>query len=86
LGKGSIVLDSHAQARFATLVLPHLDAAFILARWLLRSGAVAEDAAQEAMKRRCSNGQTYSKVFGKLGDYSREHRGTTSDDHFIDHR
>ncbi len=37
--------------RFETLVLPHLDAAFNLARWLLRSGADAEDAAQEAMLR-----------------------------------
>ncbi len=37
--------------RFETLVLPHLDAAFNLARWLLRSSADAEDAAQEAMLR-----------------------------------
>jgi RNA polymerase sigma-70 factor, ECF subfamily len=37
--------------RFETLVLPHLDAAFNLARWLLRSGNDAEDAAQEAMLR-----------------------------------
>jgi RNA polymerase sigma-70 factor, ECF subfamily len=45
------VLDSQDQMRFETLVLPHLDAAFNLARWLLRSGADAEDAAQEAMLR-----------------------------------
>jgi RNA polymerase sigma-70 factor (ECF subfamily) len=32
-------------------VLPHLDAAFNLARWLLRSHADAEDAAQEALLR-----------------------------------
>jgi RNA polymerase sigma-70 factor (ECF subfamily) len=50
-GKGSDVLDSQDQARFEILVLPHLDAAFNLARWLLRSGADAEDAAQEAMLR-----------------------------------
>jgi RNA polymerase sigma-70 factor, ECF subfamily len=50
-GKGSDVLDSQDQARFEMLVLPHLDAAFNLARWLLRSGADAEDAAQEAMLR-----------------------------------
>jgi len=37
--------------RFETLVLPHLDAAFNLARWLLRSRADAEDAAQEALLR-----------------------------------
>jgi RNA polymerase sigma-70 factor (ECF subfamily) len=49
--KGSEVLNSQDQARFEMLVLPHLDAAFNLARWLLRSGADAEDAAQEAMLR-----------------------------------
>jgi RNA polymerase sigma-70 factor, ECF subfamily len=45
------VLNSQEQVRFETLVLPHLDAAFNLARWLLRSGADAEDASQEAMVR-----------------------------------
>jgi RNA polymerase sigma-70 factor, ECF subfamily len=41
------------QARFEMLVLPHLDAAYNLARWLLCSSADAEDAAQEAMLRSC---------------------------------
>jgi RNA polymerase sigma-70 factor (ECF subfamily) len=50
-GKGPDVLDTQDQARFETLVLPHLDAAFNLARWLLRGGADAEDVAQEAMLR-----------------------------------
>jgi RNA polymerase sigma-70 factor (ECF subfamily) len=50
-GKGMDVLDSQEQVRFETLVLPHLDAAFNLARWLLRSRADAEDAAQEALLR-----------------------------------
>jgi len=50
-GKGSDVLDSQEQVRFETLVLPHLEAAFNLARWLLRSRADAEDAAQEALLR-----------------------------------
>jgi RNA polymerase sigma-70 factor, ECF subfamily len=45
------VLDSQDQARFETLVLPHLDAAHNLARWLLRGGADAEDVTQEAMLR-----------------------------------
>jgi RNA polymerase sigma-70 factor (ECF subfamily) len=45
------VLNSQDQLRFETLVLPHLDAAFNLARWLLRSSADAEDASQEAMLR-----------------------------------
>jgi RNA polymerase sigma factor (sigma-70 family) len=50
-GKGSDVLESQDQLRFEALVLPHLDAAFNLARWLLRSPSDAEDAAQEAMLR-----------------------------------
>lgn len=36
---------------FETLVLPHLDAAYNLARWLLRSRQAAEDAVQEASMR-----------------------------------
>jgi len=44
-------LDAQDQVRFEALVLPHLDAAFNLARWLLRSGPDAEDVAQEAMLR-----------------------------------
>jgi RNA polymerase sigma factor (sigma-70 family) len=38
---------SNRQA-FETLVLPHLDAAYNLARWLLRSDQAAEDAVQDA--------------------------------------
>jgi RNA polymerase sigma-70 factor, ECF subfamily len=37
--------------RFETLVLPHLDAAYNLARWLLRDDSAAEDAVQEASMR-----------------------------------
>jgi RNA polymerase sigma factor (sigma-70 family) len=37
--------------RFETLVLPHLDAAYNLARWLLRDATAAEDAVQEASLR-----------------------------------
>ena len=36
---------------FESLVLPHLDAAFNLARWLLRDSPAAEDAVQEASMR-----------------------------------
>jgi RNA polymerase sigma-70 factor (ECF subfamily) len=50
-GKGSDVLEPQDQVRFEQLVLPHLDAAFNLARWLLRSRADAEDVAQDAMLR-----------------------------------
>ncbi|HXA56846.1 MAG TPA: sigma-70 family RNA polymerase sigma factor [Candidatus Acidoferrum sp.] len=45
------MLDSEERARFEQLVMPHLDAAFNLARWMLKSRADAEDVAQEAMLR-----------------------------------
>jgi RNA polymerase sigma-70 factor (ECF subfamily) len=51
VSKGSDVLDSHERVRFEQLVLPHLDAAFNLARWILRGRADAEDVAQEALLR-----------------------------------
>ncbi|MBI3677853.1 MAG: sigma-70 family RNA polymerase sigma factor [Proteobacteria bacterium] len=37
--------------RFEALLLPHLDAAYNLARWLSRSAAEAEDVVQDAMLR-----------------------------------
>ena len=52
-GRGPDVLDVQDRARFEQLVLPHLDAAFNLARWLLRNRADSEDVAQEAMLRAC---------------------------------
>lgn len=45
------MLDSQDRARFEQLVLPHLDAAFNLARWLLRSRVDAQDVTQEALLR-----------------------------------
>lgn len=36
---------------FAALVLPHLDAAATLARWLMRDAAAADDVVQDAMLR-----------------------------------
>jgi RNA polymerase sigma-70 factor (ECF subfamily) len=45
--------DPEDRVRFEQLVLPHVDAAFNLARWLLRRRADAEDAAQEALLRAC---------------------------------
>jgi len=50
-GKDLDVLDPQERARFEQLVLPHLDAAFNLARWILRGRNDAEDVAQEAMLR-----------------------------------
>lgn len=45
------MLDPQEQSRFEMLVLPHFDAAFNLARWLLRGAADAEDATQESLLR-----------------------------------
>ena len=40
-----------SQARFAASVLPHLDAAFNLARWLVRDAHDAQDVVQDALVR-----------------------------------
>jgi RNA polymerase sigma-70 factor (ECF subfamily) len=45
------VLEPEERTRFEELVLPHLDSAANLARWLLRNQADAEDVVQEAMLR-----------------------------------
>jgi len=45
------VLESQERERFEVCVLPHLDAAFNLARWLLRDRRDAEDVAQDAVLR-----------------------------------
>jgi len=50
-GKGLEASDPQDRLRFERLVVPHLDAAFNLARWLLRSREDAEDVVQEAMLR-----------------------------------
>jgi len=46
-------LSLEDRERFEQLVLPHVDAAFNLARWLLRGRSDAEDVAQEALLRAC---------------------------------
>ena len=46
-------LDAEDRLRFEQLVLPHVDAAFNLARWLLRKREDAEEVAQEALLRAC---------------------------------
>jgi RNA polymerase sigma-70 factor (ECF subfamily) len=45
------VLEAQERKRFEECVLPHLDAAHNLARWLLRDSANAEDATQESLLR-----------------------------------
>jgi RNA polymerase sigma-70 factor (ECF subfamily) len=42
---------SEKRSRFEALAMPHLDAAYNLARWLTRGGAEADDIVQEAMLR-----------------------------------
>ncbi len=48
---GNVMMESEKLARFERLMLPHLDAAHNLARWLLRSPSESEDAVQEAYLR-----------------------------------
>ncbi|MFO1081370.1 MAG: sigma-70 family RNA polymerase sigma factor [Reyranellaceae bacterium] len=43
--------DARTVERFRAVVLPHLDAAYGFARWLVRDPVVAQDVAQEAMLR-----------------------------------
>ena len=45
------MLELDDRERFERLVMPHQDAAFNLARWLVRSRADAEDVLQDAMMR-----------------------------------
>jgi RNA polymerase sigma-70 factor (ECF subfamily) len=50
-GETSGVLDPQDRIRFEQLVLPHLDSAANLARWMLRNRADSEDVVQEATLR-----------------------------------
>jgi RNA polymerase sigma-70 factor (ECF subfamily) len=43
--------DRHGE--FEQVVLPHLDAAYNLARWLVRDPSIAEDVVQDAYERAC---------------------------------
>ena len=45
---GGAVTSELARRRFAEMVLPHLDDAYELARWLTRNGTDAEDVVQDA--------------------------------------
>ena len=48
---GNPLAETNKQARFERAVMPHLDAAFNLARWLTGDGHDAEDVVQEAYLR-----------------------------------
>jgi RNA polymerase sigma-70 factor (ECF subfamily) len=45
------ITDRRRRSRFESVVLPHLDAAYALARWLTRNDADAADVVQEAVLR-----------------------------------
>ena len=51
--------DADDAAAFARIALPHLDAAYNLARWLMRDPDAAQDVVQDAMLR----GLTYVRSF-----------------------
>src|SRR5260370_37238186 len=50
-GEGRPLTQANKQARFEQAVMPHLDAAYNLARWLTRDEHDAEDVVQEAYLR-----------------------------------
>lgn len=51
--------EAEDAAAFARVALPHLDAAYNLARWLVRDPTLAEDVVQDALLR----GLTYARSF-----------------------
>src|SRR5881396_3491666 len=61
-------LDSHELERFETVVLPHLDAAYTLARYLTRTEQDAEDVLQDA----CLRALKYFESFRGAGDTETE--------------
>jgi len=53
------IAELRRRSRFESVVLPHLDAAYALARWLTRNDADAADVVQEAMLRALRYFDTY---------------------------
>jgi len=53
------IAERRRRSRFESVVLPHLDAAYALARWLTRNDADAADVMQEAMLRAFRYFDTY---------------------------
>src|SRR3954471_4698478 len=50
-GRGSSMVDDEMRRRFEALAMPHVDAAYNLARWLTRNDDDAQDVVQEAVMR-----------------------------------
>jgi RNA polymerase sigma factor (sigma-70 family) len=63
--RGAAVANEDASRRFAEVVVPHLDAAYALARWLTGNSADAEDVVQDAAMR------AFSGISGFLGGSAR---------------
>jgi RNA polymerase sigma-70 factor (ECF subfamily) len=59
-GQAGEMSRSHSAA-FEQAVLPHLDAAYNLARWLVRDGTLAEDVVQDAVLRALSYFASYRR-------------------------
>ncbi|HXW23699.1 MAG TPA: sigma-70 family RNA polymerase sigma factor, partial [Xanthobacteraceae bacterium] len=59
-GQGNGPVSGDERARFAAVVVPHLDDAFALARWLTGNRADAEDVVQEACLRACRSIGTFA--------------------------
>src|SRR5439155_21173341 len=53
------IAERRRQSRFETVVLPHLDAGYALARWLTRNDTDAADVVQEACLRACRYFDSY---------------------------
>jgi len=64
-GGAKPVLTAHQQVRFEESVLPHLDAAYNLARHILRDGTEAEDAVQDGCLRALRHFDGFRGVDGR---------------------
>src|SRR5215471_16781786 len=62
--EGQGAAQEHELASFEAMMLPHMDAAYNLARWLLRNEQDAQDVVQEAYLRAC---KSFSGFHGSNG-------------------